>query len=72
MNKCLISIMCLETQHLSSATLLFVDNSIILVPARQNPFTANKVKPACLGTAERLPPANVLKFRNFIEINRKM
>lgn len=64
--------MCLETQHLSSATLQFVDNSIILVPARQNPFTANKVKPACLCTAERLPLGNVLKFRNFVEMTRKM
>lgn len=56
MNKCLMSIMCLETQHLSSATLLFVDNSIILATVRQNPFTANKFKPACLCTVEKLPP----------------
>lgn len=72
MNKHLISIMCLETQHLSSATLLFVDNSIILVTVRQNLFTANKVKPACLCTAEKLPPCKVPRFRNFVEMNRRM
>lgn len=72
MNKCLISIMFLATHHLSSATLLFVHNSIILVPMRQNPFTANEVKPACLCTAEKLPPCKVLRFTNFVEMNRKM
>lgn len=71
MNKHLISIMCLETQHFSSTTLLFVDNSIILVPVRQNPFTANKVKPACLCIAEKLHPGKVQTFRNFVEMNRK-